>query len=227
MIAIPTSCTAGESEMAEMKEMDWQDIYMLLRPLAKRIVYAYRVPAWRGQENDIAEDIIQETVRKLFEYDQKTRRGEVPPIHALLPMIRVVAYNYVKDKRRKDMRVNRTEDEGNAAERVIFLEDGRSIAEQATENAFHDMLFGEMAQEIAHFPSKQKQALLIDLASHMSFEQEPTPLQQAFIKAGIQLQEYRNQLPRTPDERNRYTSLLAHAYKRVSTMECAEKYRSQ
>lgn len=200
-------------------QVNWKEIYKTIKVLAKRIVYAYRVPAWIGQENDIAEDITQEVARRLFEYEQKTIRNEVSPIHALLPMVRVITYNYVKDMRRRDMRIIHIEVQSDDIEQQRIPDDVIDAEECATENAFHDMLFCEMAQEIAHFPSKQKQALLIDLADHMSFEQEPTPLQQAFLKAGIQLQEYKNRVPRTPGERNRYTSLLTHAYKRIATLE--------
>ncbi len=220
---IPTSKSriAGGNEPSDT---NWQDIYMILRPLAKRIVYTYRVPAWRGQENDVAEDIIQETTRKLFEYELKIERKEAPPIQALLPMVRVIAYNYGKDVRRRDQRVMHVEKEDEGIEHFFFRNDEMSMEERAVENAYYEMLFTEMAQEVAHFPHKQRQALLIDLAAHMSFEQEPTPLQKAFLKVGIQLEDYRNLLPTTPEERNRYTSLLAHAYRRVSVLTCVHRY---
>jgi DNA-directed RNA polymerase specialized sigma24 family protein len=132
-------------------EATWQELYAALHPLAKRIVFAFRVPAWRGQENDIAEDIVQETVRKLIERVQKAERSEALPIYALKPMVRVIAYNYGKDMRRHDQRLSR-------------VSEGEEVVEQA----------------------------------------------------GIRLQEYQHMLPVTNDERNKYTSLLAHAYKRVS-----------
>jgi DNA-directed RNA polymerase specialized sigma24 family protein len=218
---------ASKSHMVrgnEPSDTHWQDIYMMLRPLAKHIVYTYRIPAWRGQENDVAEDIVQETTRKLFEYEQRVARREASPIQALLPMVRVMAYNYGKDVRRRDQRVTHIETEDEGIEHVFFRNDEMSMEESATENAYHEMLFTDMAHEIARFPSKQRQALLIDLATHMSFEQQPTPLQKAFLKVGIRLQEYQNLLPTTPEERNRYTSLLAHAYRRVSALACASKY---
>ena len=208
----------------EPSDTNWQDIYMMLRPLAKRIVYTYRVPAWRGQENDVAEDIVQETTRKLFEYEQKIERSEAAPIHSLLPMVRVIAYNYGKDVRRRDQRVTHIETGDEGIEHFFFRNDEVSMEERATENAYYEMLFTEMAQEIAHFPCKQRQALLIDLATHMSFEPQLTPLQKAFLKVGIRLEEYRHLLPTTPEERNRYTSLLAHAYRRISVLACAKRY---
>lgn len=207
-------------------EATWQDLYAALRPLAKSIVYAFRVPDWRGQESDIAEDIVQETIRKLMERALKAERHEALPIYALRPMVRVIAYNYGKDMRRRDQRLSRIPEGEDAVEQPSIADDMVSTEEQATENAYREALFTELALEIANFPAKQRQALLIDLAHHMSFERQPTPLQRAFLKAGIRLQEYQHRLPVTNDERNKYTSLLAHAYKRISTLACAKEYSS-
>ena len=126
--------------------------------------------------------------------------------------------------RRHDARISRIPEGEEAGEQP--LDDTESTEERATENAYREVLFTEIAMEIAHFPAKQRQALLIDLANHMSFELQSTPLQKAFLKAGIQLQEYQHLLPVTNDERNKYTSLLAHAYKRVATLACAQDYVS-
>ena len=202
----------------------WQSLYATLQPLAKRMVYAFRVPAWRGQENDIAADIVQETIRKLIERAQKAERREALPIYALKPMLKVIAYNFGKDMRRHDQRLSRIAEGEEAGEQP--LDDTESTEERATENAYREVLFTEIASEIARFPAKQRQALLTDLANHMSFELQSTPLQNAFLKAGIQLQDYQHLLPATNDERNKYTSLLAHAYRRVSTLACAQEYVS-
>ncbi len=202
----------------------WQSLYAALQPLAKRIVYAFRVPAWLGQENDIAADIVQETIRKLIERAQKAEHREALPIYALKPMLRVIAYNYGKDIRRRDQRLSRIPEGDDAIDQP--LDDIESTEERATENAYREVIFTEIAAEIASFPAKQRQALLTDLANHMSFEMQLTPLQTAFLKVGIQLQEYQHLLPTTNDERNKYTSLLAHAYRRVSTLACAQEYVS-
>lgn len=216
--------TTAEYRIAECNEdTNWQEIYIMLRPIAKHIVYGYRSLAWRGQEGDIADDITQETVRKLFEYELRVKRGDATPIHSLLPMMRVIAYNYGKDVLRHDKRVVPIDDDAMAN----YFHDDIDIEEYATENAYNEVLFNNLACEIADFPCKQKQALLIDLATHMSFEQQPTPLQKAFLKVGIQLQAYQEMIPGTQIEHNRYTSLLAHAYRRIATLPCAQYYREQ
>jgi DNA-directed RNA polymerase specialized sigma24 family protein len=212
------------AEHNEQSDTNWQEIYIMLRPIAKNIVYRYKAPTWLGQENDIAEDITQETVRKLFEYEQKVKRGESVPIHSLLPMMRVIAYNYGKDILRHDKHVAHR-DENDAM--TLYFHDVIDVEECATENAYNEMLFNELAREIAKFPPKQKHALLIDLAAHMSFEQQPTPLQKAFLNVDIQLQIYQEMSPITSAGYNRHTSLLAHAYKRVSLLPCSLEYREQ
>ena len=108
----------------------WQSLYAALQPLAKRIVYAFRVPAWRGQENDIAADIVQETIRKLIERAQKAERREALPIYALKPMLRVIAYNYGKDIRRRDQRLSRIPEGDEAIDQP--LDDMESTEERAT-----------------------------------------------------------------------------------------------
>jgi DNA-directed RNA polymerase specialized sigma24 family protein len=207
-------------------EVNWKEVYKVLPPLTKHIVYTYRVPAWSGQENDVAEDIMQEVARKLFEYEQKIARGGVLSIHSPLSMVKVIAYNSVKDMRRRDMRITHIEVQDEDVEQLGIPDDVVDAAECAAENAYYEMLFTEMAQEITRFPHKQRQALLTDLAAHMNFELQPTPLQKAFLKVGISLQEYQRLLPTTAEERNRHVSLLAHAYKRVSSLKCVQLYVS-
>ena len=222
MINIP-ECHITKSNEPQ-SDTNWHDIYNTLRPIAKHIVYRYRATAWLGQENDIAEDIIQETVRKLFEYERKVQRGESVPIHSLVPMMRVIAHNYSKDMLRHDNRVIRID--ANNTE-MSPLHEEINVEECGTENAYNEIIFREMARAIASFPSKQRHALLIDIAAHMSFEQQPTPLQQAFANAGIQLQAYRNMVPGTSQGHNQHTSLVAHAYKRVTHLPGMSQYIDQ
>lgn len=204
--------------------VNWQEVYALLKPIAKSMVYTYHVPAWRGQENDIAEDIVQEVARRLLEYKQKLAQREATPIQSLKPMLKVIAYNYGKDMRRRDLRMTRIEvQEDDDVEQQGILNGEIDAEECATENVYYEMLFTDIAREIATFPYKQRRALLVDLATRMSFEQQPTPLQKAFLKVGIHLEEYQNLQPSPTEERNRYTSLLAHAYRRISALACIQE----
>src|SRR5579863_9304839 len=46
----------------------WDALYHLLTPMVRNWVYHAQVPSWRGQELDVAGDILQTALRKTFEY---------------------------------------------------------------------------------------------------------------------------------------------------------------
>src|SRR5947209_12441629 len=58
----------------------WDTLYPSLQSLARYLVYALRIPVWRGQEEDMIEDIVQETARRLLERVRKAECGEAEPI---------------------------------------------------------------------------------------------------------------------------------------------------
>src|SRR5258707_334568 len=78
----------------------WGKVYPSLQSFALHLVLAFHVTAWRGQETEIAEDIVQETMKRLLEYAQKAERGEVKPIYSLEHLMRITATNYCRDLRR-------------------------------------------------------------------------------------------------------------------------------
>src|SRR5260370_39516069 len=78
----------------------WPKLYPTLRLLVRRLVYSFHIQSWRGQEDDIVEDILQETARRLIEYQKKAEYGEAPPIQMLQRMRVVTPSNYGKDMRR-------------------------------------------------------------------------------------------------------------------------------
>lgn len=206
----------------------WQELYPSLRALIRRQIYSYRLPLWSGQEDEIVEDILQETSRRIFEYALKAEMGRALPIYQFEHMVIVTACNYCKDLRRRDRRFKRLAADTSISveENVMCNLDQTHLSEAATESVYQEGLFALLAQEIAAFPSKQRQALLADLASLMSFEEQLTSLQKAFLDAGIRLEEYRELLPSNEKERQRYASLLYHAYKRVAQIARVQKYAS-
>src|SRR5712691_2203445 len=221
--------TYSDTPLPKMdNEMVWRELYPSLRLLTRRLVYAFRVPSWRGQEDDIAEDIVQEAARRIIERSQKAGRGEATPIHAFEHMVVVTAYNYCKDMRRRDRRLIHlvVGDYALEGRDIVNDRDEPDLSEAATEHVYQEALFTLLAREIARFPDKQRRVLLIDLANRMCFGTQPTPLQEAFLKVGIRLQEYQQPLPDDPKERSRCTSLLNHAYKRIAQLGCVRQYAS-
>src|SRR6266566_2037796 len=68
-------------------ENTWKDLYPVLRSLARYLVYSAHVLSWRGQEEDIIEDVVQETARRLLQRAQKAERGEATSIESLPQMM--------------------------------------------------------------------------------------------------------------------------------------------
>ena len=177
----------------------WQKLYLLLRPLVKRWVYSSGISSWKGQEDDIVEDIVQEAITRLFQYSQRAERGEVVPIETIEHMIKVVALNYCRDLKRRERRLLRsTTDEWSYGEHVDST-NTVDPAEIAIDKAFQEWLFERLSQEIVKFPKKQR-----------------TLLQRAFLRRGIRLQDFRAPAPKNPLERGRHAANLNLAYKRVA-----------
>ena len=205
---------------AVMSNTVWNALYPALRSLASYLVHTSPLPYWHGQEDDMAEDIVQETVRRVIERAQKAERDEAPPIESLRQMATTVAYNYYRDLKRHDYRLSHldTTDTSVQAPYVSAVDvlSGEYLLDAVVDKVDQDCLFDRLAGQIACFPPKQKQAILIDLANRMSFDEESTPLQQSFLKVGIELRHYRQPLPDDPRERGRHVSLCSQAYKRVA-----------
>src|SRR6266576_1774674 len=98
----------SKADMHDFNEISWQKLYSLLRPLVKRWVYSSNVSSWKGQEDDVVEDIIQEAIIRLFQYSQRAERGEVVPIETIEHMIKIVALNYCRDLKRRERRLLRS-----------------------------------------------------------------------------------------------------------------------
>lgn len=202
----------------------WIDCINLLRSYAKHFVYSANVTCWRGQEEDLVEDIVQETVRRAIERYQRAEAGELLPIYSLKHMIVTIARNYSIDMWRRDCRLHYIVSDGDSLETSASMSNQMSPLDAATENVYRVELFSRLAYEIVRFPAKQRRALLIDLANRMHFDTELTALQKAFLAEGIDLKEYQRPLPSNLSERANQSSLLSLAYKRVTI--CMSKYVS-
>jgi DNA-directed RNA polymerase specialized sigma24 family protein len=208
-------------------EATWSVLYPTLRYLAKQFVYSFHVSCWNGQEEDIVEDIVQEVARRILEYSLRAQRGEVKPIYSLEHAIRTIVHNYCIDLTRRDRRLIHSQSHEFSFEDVSALEYQMNLFEEATENIYREEVFTLIAQDIANFPQKQRKALLIDLANRMIFDNQPTPLQKAFLAVGIHLQEYQQPLPENHTERSRHSALLNIAYNRIAHLSCLQELLSK
>ncbi len=201
-------------------------LYKLLPGVVTRAVYTLRISLWYGQEADIVEDIVQETLLRLLERMHKAERGEASPVFQFERMAAVIAYNCCRDLRRHDRRVihfpaSIVEFEDRYLDTVRSQHD---CSDDAIELVFLDALFSLLAREVVQFPTKQRRALLVELANTMCFEEQVSPLQQAFLALGIDLRDYQQLIPDTFKARSQHTALLYWAYKRMAKLSSVQGY---
>lgn len=194
----------------------WLEIYDSLRLSVKKHVYHVDVQSHTGQESDVIQDIIQETVVRTFIQMQKAERGEVPPVLAPLYFAKKVSHNHLLDIARKESRIVRPTCDVIVQEQMM-IENWADSIEDVLDDIEKEPLFIIIAQVIARLPDKRRRALLIDLAMHTAFDGCPGLLQRALAKEHINLEMYRHLLPTNPTEREkqRHSSLLSQAYKTV------------
>jgi DNA-directed RNA polymerase specialized sigma24 family protein len=193
----------------------WIDLYSFLRPYVKRLVYSSGISSWRGQEEDLVEDIVQETITRVLKCTWRAEQGESIPIASPEGLSIVIAHNYYEDLRRRDRRIVRIPDDSSSGVHVVLSNRHHDPSELALNNVFLEWLYVRFSLIAVKFSYKQRTALLIDLANRMDFDAEPTPLQKAFLEVGIRLQDYQQPPPTNTVERSRLASNTSHAYKRT------------
>lgn len=193
----------------------WSEIYSNLQAKVKKHVRHVGLQAHIGQEYDVVQDVIQETVVRTLIQMQKAERGEVPPVLSPLYFAKKVSHNHLLDIARKESRIVRPTNDVPMQEQMI--ENWANAIEDVLDDIEKEPLFIRIAQVIAGLPEKRRRALLIDLALHTAFDERPGPLQRALAKEHINLASYRNLLPTNPTEKEKqqHSSLLSVAYKSV------------
>lgn len=213
MSAYANSSLAPDSELAE--ENRWTTLYRLLRPLATSWTYRAGVPIWKGQEQDIIEDILQTSMEKIFKYSEDAQRKGIA-IGSLERLSIVITKRCFLDLRRRELRLLHLSLDDSAPCGPSLLDLLADPSQEAEEKMYEEWLLAVSARTIATFSRKLRAAILSDLANRSCFDAEPTTLQQAFLAAGVRLQDY--QRAPSPDlaERGRQSALRSLAYKRLS-----------
>lgn len=193
----------------------WADLYRRLRPLAKVWAYSAGVATWKGQENDIAEDIVQVALLKIFQY-LNTCRENGTPIGSLERLSLVIAKHCFLDMRRRELRFQRLGYSTDVSSEQISLERLADPSQEAEEKLYEEWLLAASATTITAFSTKLRAAILADLANNSCFDAEPSALQQAFLARGVHLQDYQRAPSTDPAERSRQSALRSLAYKRLS-----------
>lgn len=219
----PNEYQTGHADDSEK----WEMLYPLLHARVARWVCSTRIPLWTYQRKEVIEDIVQDALLRTVAYMRRAERGEARMVDSLESMSIVTAYHCYVDSLRRDRHLIPLSQEADAStEYLVSLgsielqeQEQESPLDRATEAVYSEDLFTQVAHEVAHFPLKQRDALLIDLANRMYFDPYClTPLQQAFADAGIHLQEYRRPLPTDRMVRARHAAHLSLAYKRLAAL---------
>lgn len=212
-----TSNLVTDSALDDLSvEQRWVSLYLLLLPLVTRWVYSAQIYSWKGQENDIALDIVQVTILRMFEYELKmqSKNISIGSYHGL--SIRI-AKNYFQDLRRKDSRLLPLYRDGYSPVENSYHNE-LDVADKILDRVYEEWLLQKIANVIVNFPPKLRRAMFIDIANRLKKSMQPSFLRVAFAKLGIQLREYENQLPQDPKSRASHASLVSLGYKKIAAL---------
>lgn len=206
------------SEFQVTSNVDWHTLYRQVTIIVTRWVHSANLATWKAQREDIIEEIVQETMLRVVKRIRRGESGELSPVFSVEGLCVRVAYNIFIDMVRHDRRLvplaSVSWDDGS----YDVPDDGQDYSEVAVDNVYNANLFGQVALAIQAFPPKLRSALVNDLVSRMSFEDEATSLQQALRSAGVNLEQYRGQRSSDPGARGRQASLASLGYKRIGTL---------
>ncbi len=205
-------------------DSSWSTLSHWLTFQVRGRVYNSHIPDWQGQEDEITDDIVNESLIHLIERLEKARANSAAPILDIYPFARQIAYHCYIDQVRKDRKkvcFSQITSEYKETAIALILAD----MEEATLNTvYYEQFFKLMAQEIVTFPHKQKEAMLRDHAKRMVCMSDPTPLVRAYHSVGIQLTDYHNYAPADEVEKRRHSSLLHWAYQRLARCPSVQQY---
>lgn len=200
-------------------ESFWADLYALLLKRVRPWVYNTKmVPTWKYQEQEVAEDIVATAIEKILKSLNAARqRGEV--IFSIERWSIKIARHCFLDLIRRESRLlhfsyDMTEfEEQQHALPLSFVVDP---SQEVEEKIYEEWALAASAETIAAFSKKLREAILADLANNSHFAAEPSVLEQAFLVAGIHLQDYQRAPSPDAAERGRQSALRSLGYKRLA-----------
>jgi DNA-directed RNA polymerase specialized sigma24 family protein len=193
-------------------------VYSSLRSYVWLLVRHTNLQPWLGQQYDVVEDIIQETVVRAYLSMRQAEEGMGQPIAALQNYCHWVAHNLCEDMRRKDthlFHLSLDDHYLDIGDMVVTSGSWSDPIEEALEKIALLSVFVELAHLISELPEKRRIALLVDLANLSDFGSQPGPLESALSGVDINLKEYQRPIPLDPRLRSQHSALLCLAYGRL------------
>jgi DNA-directed RNA polymerase specialized sigma24 family protein len=202
----------------------WEGLYNWLIPQVKRWISASDVVTWAEQVDDLAADIAQEAVTRVFHAVYKAEQGHAPPVASLKGYSLIVARNYFKDLRRKEARLvhfnpSPTPIDDHYTTNLSIILDPNDPIEEVVNILFFKEIVLRLADVIASLPTQQREALLTALAHDLPGLDHQGPLtllQQALADRGFPLQNYVQGRPTTACMKKRFAANLHAAKQQVA-----------
>jgi DNA-directed RNA polymerase specialized sigma24 family protein len=201
----------------------WEKQVSVLRKLVKGWVYSASIPAWRGEEEEVVNELVQEAICRLLERMRKAERQEAEPVNSPDFLSRVIVRHLFIDRVRKEKRLTPLSQLTYASGDDVFAIELADSSEEVQERVMQEALFNELAAEIAKLPRRQKWALLVDIANRTQYDGNDTLLKQALLKAGIHLESYLK-VQMVGKERSQFASLLCLSYKKIASLNSMKRY---
>lgn len=195
--------TQGEQQEKQMRESIWRSIYETLAPSVRGLVYSSSIPSWHGQENEIADDIVQETLSRVVGCLVVQRKGDSSDESMIGWLSMSIADELLREQRLLEKRITHLNTLEEQKEEVDGSEEVREM-------------FEWIIQEICQLPSNQQRALLVDLANQIGMDEAPVAFLEALQEKGIHLSDYQQPLIFSLNERRRTNELASYAYKNLS-----------
>lgn len=193
----------------------WDALYHLLVARVRYWVCSSHVSLWRGQEEDIIADIVQEALMRTFGYTALVNEEGVVPCSPLRHLSIVIAYKCYQDMRRRDCQFVRSRLQMPSSQDYAIIFQQVDPSEIVLDKAFRESLLVSLAHKIAAIPKKLRTALLIELASRTLSNGRSSMMQEAFLEAEIRLQDYRQPLSNDPIERSTHEYKVQLACKQI------------
>ncbi|HVB24032.1 MAG TPA: hypothetical protein VNG51_18995 [Ktedonobacteraceae bacterium] len=208
------AATQEQSKIVADREI-WAELYAFLPSPIRQWIYTAHIPSWLGQQEDIVEDIVQETIFKLLRYIHQAENGEVAPVNDMKHLAIKIAHNYFLDLMRKDRRLDRFELYDRTSLEHVVKSRMVDPSEIALDHVYQAWLFIKLADFVVTISAKQQTALLRNLAQRMYFVQELTLLQKTFADKGLDLKQHQDWKSADKREQSQHASNLSLSYKRI------------
>src|ERR1700694_2537518 len=94
-----------DSSVIHDKDACWLMLYSSLRRIVRKWVYAACIPRWRGQEEEVVDDIVSEALTRTCERLKLAEEGKAKPVISIPYFSKTTARNHFIDLTRREPRM--------------------------------------------------------------------------------------------------------------------------